>query len=423
MGSRMGNVRERGPGMEQGLEIRTVGEDDFDAFVDAVHTAFGWVRETPVDGGGLWWSALEPERCLAATTGAGLIVGTTGAYPFELTLPGGRLIPAAGVTSVGVLPSHRRRGVFTALMRRQLADLRAEGVPVAVLLASQATIYGRLGYGPATFTQRLTVPHHRGALAPARAGQEARRDDGTVEVLRAARCRDVLEEVYDRYRRAQPGALSRPHRWWERRAGQVPTAPAQRYVALRRDADGTPDGYAVYRVDDSRTLRVDETVAVTGAAYAALVRYALEHDLVQQVEFRHVAPDGTLRWLLADHRAAEVGGHSEWLWVRLLDAPRALAARGWWTDGEIVLDVTDPFLAERHRWLLTVREGAAACAPTDRAPDLSLDIRDLGSVYLGGVTPGTLVRAGHVRAHHEDAAALADLLFRTDQPPHCLHWF
>ncbi|MEU4667600.1 sterol carrier protein domain-containing protein [Amycolatopsis sp. NPDC023774] len=113
----------------------------------------------------------------------------------------------------------------------------------------------------------------------------------------------------------------------------------------------------------------------------------------------------------------------DWLWVRLLDVPRALTARGWFTDGELVLDVIDPFLDERGRHLLTVRDGKAECVPTDRTPDLSLDVRDLGSLYLGGTTPSTLVRAGHVHAHHAEAAATADALFRSDREPHCLHWF
>lgn len=113
----------------------------------------------------------------------------------------------------------------------------------------------------------------------------------------------------------------------------------------------------------------------------------------------------------------------DWLWVRLLDIPRALTARGWFTDGELVLDVDDPFLGEHGRHLLTVRDGKADCVPTDREPDLSLDVRDLGSVYLGGTTPSTLVRAGHIQAHHPGAATLADTLFRTDRSPHCLHWF
>ncbi|MFF7380913.1 GNAT family N-acetyltransferase [Streptomyces massasporeus] len=411
------------------MEIRPTTDEDLEVFVDTVHAAFGRFPETPVEGGGLWWSALEMDRCLLALTADGRPVGTAGAHSFELTLPGETIVPAPGVTAVGVLPSHRRQGVLSAMMRHQLGELRARGELLSVLLASEATIYGRFGYGPATYTQELTVPRARAALAPARASGTAGApasgaDDGSVEVRRSAGCGEILEEVYDRYRRAQPGALSRPHRWWALRAGQPPISPAPRYVALHRDADGVPDGYASYSLGEpGTTLTVDETIATDAAVFTALARFVLNHDLVSQIVFKHVPPRHPLRWQLADFRAGKLSGDMDWLWVRLLDVPRALTARGWFADGELVLDVEDPFLGEHGRYLLTVRDGKADCVPTDREPDLSLDVSDLGSVYLGGTAPSTLVQAGHIRAHHPDAATLADALFRGDRVPHCLHWF
>lgn len=409
------------------MEIRPTTDKDLDVFVDTMHAAFGSFPETPIDGGGLWWSALEMDRCLLALTADSRPVGTAATHSFELTLPGEILVSAPGVTAVGVLPSHRRQGVLSAMMRHQLTELRAQGEFLSVLLASQAPIYGRFGYGPATYTQRLTVPRHEAALALPRARSEADApapgsDNGSVEVLRRAECGEMLEEVYDRYRRAQPGALSRPHRWWALRAGQPPISPAPRYVAVHRDADGVPDGYASYSIE-SGTLTVDETIAVDDAVFTALARFVLGHDLVSQIVFHHVPPGHPLRWQLADFRAGRAGDDMDWLWVRLLDVPRALTTRGWFTDGELVIDVDDPFLGEHGRYLLTVRDSKADCVPTDREPDLSLDIRDLGSVYLGGTAPSTLVRAGHIRAHHPGAATLADALFRADRPPHCLHWF
>ncbi|MEV0976301.1 GNAT family N-acetyltransferase [Streptomyces sp. NPDC049915] len=406
------------------MEIRRTTEQDLDVFVDTLHAAFGRFPETPSEGRGVWWSALEMDRNLLAVTADGRPVGTAGAYSFELTLPGGTVAPAAGVTAVGVVPSHRRQGVLSAMMRHQLAQLRARGEFLSVLLASEAPIYGRFGYGPATYTRRLTVPRHRAALAAPRArGTAGDSGTGSVEVVRRAECGETLEEVYDRYRRAQPGALSRPHRWWELGAGQPPVSAAQRYVVVHRHADGAPDGYASYSLGEGETLTVDETIATDDAVFTALARFLLGHDLVAQVVFKHFPPGHPLRRQLADFRAGEVSGDTDWLWVRLLDVPRALTARGWLTDGELVLDVDDPFLGERGRYLLTVRGGRADCVPTDREPDLSLDIGDLGSIYLGGTTPGMLVRAGHIRAHRPDVATLADLLFRAERPPHCLHWF
>ncbi|MFI2608361.1 GNAT family N-acetyltransferase [Kitasatospora sp. NPDC018619] len=404
------------------MEIRSTTDQDLGAFVDTFHAALGRFPDTPAadDGRGVWWAAVEMDRNLLAVTAEGRPVGTAGAYTFELTLPGAAVVPTSGVTAVGVLPSHRRRGVLTAMMRRQLTDLRTRGEAVSVLLASEAGIYGRFGYGPATYTQRLTVPRRRAVLTAPRAAGAA--PGGSVELLRRADCGALLEEVYDRYRRRQPGALSRPRRWWELGAGQPPVAPTPRYVAVHRDAEGTPDGYACYRTDGD-TLRVDETVALDDAAYTDLAQFVLGHDLVDEVVFRHHAPDHPLRWQLADYNAGAWSDHTDWLWVRLLDVPGALTARGWFADGELVLDVDDPFLGEHHRYLLTVRGGTAVCVPTDREPDLSLDIRDLGAVYLGGTAPSTLVRAGHVRAHRPGAAALADTLFRAERAPHCLHWF
>ncbi|MEV7244372.1 GNAT family N-acetyltransferase [Streptomyces sp. NPDC093248] len=409
------------------MEIRSTTDEDLEGFISTVHAAFGRFPETPIEGGGLWWSALETDRCLLAVTTDGRPVGTAAAYSFELTLPGETLVPAAGVSAVGVLPSHRRQGVLSAMMRHQLAEVRARDEFLAVLLASEAPIYGRFGYGPATYTARLTVPRHEAALAVPRArggvGAPATGSDGgSIEVLRRAECGHILEEVYDRYRRSQPGALSRPHRWWTLRAGQPPVSPAPRYVVVHRDAEGVPDGYASY-VIESGTLTVDETISTGDAVFTAMARFLLGHDLVSRVVFKHVPPDHPLRWQLLDFRAGEVSGDTDWLWVRLLDIPRALTARGWFVDGELVLDVEDPFLGEHGRYLLTVQDGKADCVPTDREPDLSLDVSDLGSVYLGGVAPSTLVRAGHIRAHRLGAAAQADALFRAERSPHCLHWF
>ncbi|MEV6710721.1 GNAT family N-acetyltransferase [Lentzea sp. NPDC051208] len=395
------------------MQIRATTAQDLDGFVRTVHTAFGRFPETPDEnGGGLWWSAVEMDRGVVAETG-GKLVGTAISYPFELTLPGAVVVPAAGISSVGVLPTHRRHGVLTAMMRYQLGALRDGGEFLSVLLATEGGIYGRFGYGPATFTRRVTVQR----------GQSAFRTQvraGAIEVLPRSEATEVLEEVYDRYRRTQPGALSRPHRWWALGAGMPPVAPAPRYVAVHRDAHGVPDGYATY-VLDGGTLTIDETIAADDAVFAALARFALDHDLVTEVVFKHVPTDHPLRWMLADFNAGPTSGEMDWLWVRLLDVPRALTARGWLTDGEIVLDVDDPFLGERHRYLLTVEDGKAECVGTTRAPDLSLDVRDLGSIYLGGTAPSTLVRAGHVLAH--GCTVNADALFRAERPPHCLHWF
>ena len=405
------------------MQIRSATDDDRDVFDRTMHTAFGRFPEPAIDGGGLWWSALDMDRCLLAYADDGRPVGTAGAHTFELTLPGEAIAPAAGVTAVAVLPTHRRQGVLTAMMGHQLADLRARGKFLAVLLASEAPIYGRYGFGPATYTAELTVERHQSALTAGRAPGAPAPHTGSIEVLPRDDCGDLLEELYDRYRRRQPGALSRPPQWWARRAGQPPISPAPRFIALHRDANGAPDGYASYSPRESGSITVDEIITADDATFTALARFAFEHDLSTRTLIKHVPTGHPLRWQLADFRGGQVGDDTDWLWVRILDIPRALTTRGWFADGELVLDVADPFLHERHRYLLSADDGKARCTPTDRAPDLSLDIRDLGSIYLGGTTPSTLIRAGHIRAHTPEAAARADALFRSDRTPHCLHWF
>ncbi|WP_406629911.1 GNAT family N-acetyltransferase [Amycolatopsis sp. WGS_07] len=396
------------------MEIRH--DNDYDLFFSTVQAAFG--RYWPESAGSGILGAYERERSLVAYTPDGRPVGTAGAYSFDLTLPGDVVVPAAGITAVGVLPTHRRQGVLRAMMQEQLADVRARGEFVSALLCSEAVIYRRFGYGPATHTEQLTVERHRTAFAAPRGVAP---ENGSVELLRRADCTDLLEEIYDRYRRTQPGALSRPHRWWSLGAGHPPTGPEPRYLAVHRDADGVANGYASYLVTDT-TLTVDELIATDDAAFTAIARFLLEHDLVKQIKFLHLPPGNPLRWQLADLRAAQPV-ETDWLWVRLLDVPRALTTRGWFTDGSLVLDVTDPFLEEHGRYQLTVRDGKAECVRTDLAPDLSLDVSDLGSIYLGGTLPSVLARAGHVRAHHGEAASRADALFRSNRIPHCVHWF
>ncbi|WP_280691664.1 GNAT family N-acetyltransferase [Kitasatospora sp. GAS204B] len=404
------------------MDVRSAFESERESFLRTLLAAFGQLPQPPAQGQGGWWYAYEMDRNLFAERD-GVPIGTAGAYSFELTLPGGPVAPVAGVTAVGVLPTHRRQGVLTALMRHQLDQLCGQGEFLAVLIASEALIYRRFGYGPATFRQRLTVPRHRAAVAgPA--------VPGSIELRERAGSAELLAEIYDRYRRTQPGELSRPAHWWALGAGQPPVSLAPRHLAVHRDPSGTADGYASYLVGPTdpvsrtRELTVDEIVAVDSAAHRALVRYCLSHDLVHRVVLANLPPENDVRWQLADHRGAQLTEDQDALWLRLLDVPRALTARRYLADGRLVLDVLDPFRpATGGRYELTVTPDGARCEPTEREPDLTLDISDLASLYLGGVAAGALVRAGRIRAHHPRAAARADALFRTERPPHCLHAF
>ncbi len=125
-----------------------------------------------------------------------------------MTVPGGARVPAAGVTMVGVAATHRRRGVLTSLMRRQLDEVRALGEPLAVLTASEPAIYGRFGYGAATFQVNAEIDTARVRLSV---------PDGTDDVrLRYAVPGEVLDEceaVYARLVPGRPGMLARRPGW------------------------------------------------------------------------------------------------------------------------------------------------------------------------------------------------------------------
>jgi predicted acetyltransferase len=402
--------------------IRPADESDRSAFVATILTAFGAVPENTEADSGHWWSVFEMDRSFVAEAD-GRVVGTAGAYSFDLTLPGGIIIPVAGVTAVGVLPSHRRQGILTTLMRRQLATLRTSGEAVAVLLASEAVIYRRFGYGPATFMQQLTVQRGRAALAAAQ-------PDSHVTVRTRAECGDLLPGIYDAYQRVQPGAVSRPAHWWTRGAGRPPVAHTPRLIALHHDESGAADGYVSYQVGSpdpvtrARVLTADELIAASPAAAAALFRFCVEHDLVTETVFGTLPPDTWLRWLLRDYRAAAVTKDHDWLWVRLLDIPRALDARDYCADGEVVLEVRDTLCEENAgRYALSVHSGRGVCTRTDRDPDLALDVSDLGSLYLGGLTATFLQHAGRIQSFTEDGLRKADGIFRSPVTPHTVHWF
>jgi len=413
----------RVPDIPPRFRLRRTNERDREAFERAVMPAFAEVYEHAGDRA--WWTAYEMERGIVATEGE-KIVATTTSYAQELTIPGPRTIAAAGVASVTVLPTHRRQGLFAALMNQQLADLKEDGEAVAVLLASEGGLYRRFGYGAATFSQTLAVKRVDSAF------YREWSDTGRLELLDRSQAGGVMCDVYDAYRLRQVGALARPAVLWDRGAGVPPISREHRFVVVHRDADDRPDGYASYTITPGgaalatadRTLTVDELVALHESVRAAIQRYLFDHDLITTIEFRHTAVDDPLMWRLSHVRAARTIATHDWLWVRLLDPCAALAARTYQGTGQLVLNVTDGSRPENNRRiLLSVEQGQGNCAPTELAADISLDVADLGSTYLGGVPFATLERAGRVHEHSEGAAGRADNLFAVDRAPLCFHWF
>jgi predicted acetyltransferase len=395
------------------IEIRPPSEDELRPAMLAAEVAFGsgavededWERER---------QALPTSRALAAFDD-GKPVGLAGAYKFDLTIPGGQL-PCAGVTWVGVMPTHRRRGILRDLMRRQLEDVHGWREPIAALWASEASIYGRFGYGQAATGAHAKSDRARFALRePA---------TGSIRLVDVDEAVALFPPVYERVRATRSGMLSRDTRWWKEHRLADPESwrrGASRKFYAAVELDGAVDGYAYYRVKDEwedgfakGEVRVVEALATSAEAEKTLWSFLHGIDLVRRVDVPIFDAGSPLALLVRDSRALglRVG---DGLWLRLVDVDAALRARSYRPGNSVVLEVRDelcPWNAGRYR----VGDDAGR---TEDTADLALDVTELASAYLGGFDFHRLARAGLVDERVEGAVEAATLLFRTDLPPFC----
>ena len=356
------------------------------------------------------------ERVHAAFDGEA-VVGGAGAFPFQLTVPGGP-VACAGVTVVGVLPTHRRRGILNALMREQLEDVRRRGEPIAALWASEEGIYRRYGYGMAALGAEMTLPRGYHALRP------PADPDATVRLVSLEEARELVPPIYDRARLRTPGMYERSATWWESR--QLDDPPDRREDGAAKNVavleyDGRPAAYALYRVVSKWEaaanvghVRVLEAMG-DDRAELELWRYLLGVDWISTFRADHLPVDHPLVHALVNPRRAVLRLYDT-LFVRLVDVGAALSARSYAGEEPLVLEVADAFLPDNAgRWRIA---GGVAERTGDEA-DLALDVNEVGSLYLGGFGASELVRAGLVRELREGAAARADLLFATPRKPWC----
>jgi predicted acetyltransferase len=397
------------------IEIRPCSSvEELRDAVNAISHYFG--HENQLEDAERFAKLIEVERMHAAFDGDRIIAGA-GAFAYRMSVPGGALIPAAGITVVGVLPTHRRRGVLTSLMREQLADCRARGDLVAYLWASEATIYGRFGYGLASRIGQISLAKDRTRFA---VPFEPR---GTVRLVELEEAARTFPPLYERLFARRPGMFLRSKDWWEGR--KLADDPARRQGGPKNlallELDGEPAGYAIYNVkqdwasgSSKGVVNIVEVVAPTPEAARELWRWLLDFDWTSEFSGGLLPLDHELFMLLAEPRRMgfEV---NDGVWVRLIDVGHALSARTY-NDGEIVLDVADAFMPENAgRWRVT----PSGAQRTDDAADLRLDITALGTVYLGGFTFDALVRGSRAQELTEGAAIRADALFRTNVEPWC----
>ena len=400
------------------IEIRPITADEWPAYiaVDAVGFAEEWAQPD-ID---VAREMVPLDRCLAALD-SGRIVADAASFPTDLTVPGGSL-RAAAVTMVAVVPTHRRQGLLTELMRRQLEEVRAAGEPLAALWATEAVIYGRFGYGVAAESLRVRIESSRSALL------RAPETPGSVRMVEASEAEACFAPVYDALLPTRPGMIGRSDALWrdrlldhsDRRGGASPL------YHVVYEAAGRAEGYLLYRIKHdwepatpSGTVVVVEMLTTTSDAYTALWRFCLSMDLTSKVLASRRPVDEPLPWMLVDRRRAQTERRDA-LWVRVVDVPAALGGRRYTTSGALTLEVSDAFCPwNEGAYLLEAGPEGAACARTDRPAELALDVADLGAVYLGGVSLSTLAAAGRVRELVPGAVRRADAMFSWSPSPWC----
>ena len=354
----------------------------------------------------------ESGRYLGAFDGD-VIVGSADAYTSRLVVPGGARVAHAAVTHIGVLPTHRRRGIVTELIDRQLAEIAARGEVVATLRASEAGIYERFGYGIATFAREASIDLRRSVL------RDSVPDIGSVRLVD----RDVTNELLDGiYRRAAwVGAIDRPAGWWRLRELQRTGSRVDHYVAVH-SVDGIDDGYVIYRPNDTdtwftsteRSVTVVDVVALNDAARAGLWRHVISLDLVDKVLWPAVALDDPLPLAVVDARSVHLGPARDETWLRIVDVEAALSARTYRDHDPVVVRVVDRQIDANNA---TFEIGPKGVQRSDARPDATVDVATLATTYLGGTRWRQLAAVGRVDVHTATAVERLDGLFVTDAEP------
>jgi predicted acetyltransferase len=404
--------------------VLTYLDDDPDEFVAAVLRGFH--DDYQPDMWELHKQALEPDRTFGFQVD-GRWIATCGAYSRTMSVPGGS-VPTAAVTVVTVSATYRRRGLLTAMMRHQLDDIHRRKEPLALLWASESAIYGRFGYGQATSRLRISGRTRSTTYLPSvDLGEGSAGEVDRDEWLAAVR------PLHQRLLAQRPGALDRddgrwaitlydPQPWRDGAAGT-------RYL-LHYAKAGRVDGYARFRVKSGghdggsgAEVQVSEMDATEPQAYAGLWRFMLDLDLVRSFA-RHDAPvDEPLRYLLLNPRTIKTE-LSDGTYLRLVDVRTALEARTYASQLDIVLGVRDSLLPHNNATLrLQAGPDGASVSATRRRPDVSLDVRDLAAIYLGGTPLTALHTAGLVQRRTPGSVAAVTSAFSSPRSPFCPDYF
>jgi len=419
-----------------GLQYAALDQADtasFDRWLQAAYRGFHFDAFTPEQLAqyregfgptralGVWDSTTaEPEHPIA----------TVASWRSPVTVGDARSVEAWAISLVSVAATHRRRGVARALLEGELRAAHAAGIPLAMLTVSEATIYGRWGFGPAAYTADYRIDA-RGltVTAPLPSGRVHRVSTAALrplapELTRRAHQRESGEVPFDTQQFDRMFALA------ARTASHAPKLRAARYD----DEHGEPQGFVLYSVAENEadfadhTLTVEYLCAATGDAYVALWHYVLDQDLVTTV-LAHLRPvDEPLPWLVSNPRAVQTVARREHLWLRVLDVPAALTARRYAAADRVLLRVIDPLGFADGAWMLaTGSDGAATVTAHAGDPDgsavLDLGVEALGALMLGGTPVEALRVAGRLVEGSPGSAARLEAFLHVPRAPWLSTWF
>jgi predicted acetyltransferase len=404
------------------LDVRTLAENDVDQVIDLDELVFNDPPQ-PDQVRAMAKDLFELDRGRGTGVFAGDELAAVGIISaLEMAVPGA-LLPLAGVLLIGVKPTYRRRGLMSRIIRDQLHTLHEEGLePLAGLTASESAIYGRFGYGVATYSSSFAIPRHRSGLRPVPGTDEVR-----VRLVPNTESVAACEAIHARQVGKRAGMLVRPERWGRLYGTDVEAWREGRSVlrTVLAERDGEAVGYARYYTKNETGRSgiatgytdVSEIYADDAAAHAALAGYLLSLDLVGGTKFYRQPVDSQFVYLLEDIRAAEMLVRDA-LYLRLVDVDRALAGRTYAAPVNIVLEVSDRLCPwNAGRWHLTGDEKGAACTQTTDPADLALDVRELASAYLGGTTFAALAQAALVTELRPGSVTDTSRAFATDLAP------
>ena len=411
------------------IELRPVTDNNFVEWRKAVRHGFG-EQVHPDDIARLRNDRAELDRLVAAVdTGSGRIIGTGGADSYSLTVPGGATVPMAGVAYMTTSVTHRRQGAFSSMMSQIHSAARERGDIIAGLWASQSHLYSRFGYGLAINSYDWEIDPSYGAFSHSPVSDDDE-SDAHVYFVGADEAAAMLPGIYEQMRQQTTGAVDRsPGRWRYELFDEerVRARASSMFFAICEEA-GEQTGYVAYRMrrvgdTDMGTLEVSEQVSVTDTAHATMWRFLLNFDLVGKIIAVNRPADDPLWWMLSDPRRLNRKSHDA-LWLRLLDIPKALEARTYNADGRLKITLVSEAQPEvTGTYVLDIDDSQASVKKTTDKPDVVVTPADLAALYMGGVTPGSLVEAGRVDVVTTGSLAKLHGMFSTDSAPWCAHYF